>query len=54
MTIYNWKQCFGPERLTEELQTSSFSVEEIYSDVCGTPFDLDRRNSLSWLGSSDG
>ena len=38
-TIYNWKQCFSPERLTEELQTSSFSVEEIYSDVCGTPFD---------------
>jgi len=38
-TIYNWKQCFSPESLMEELQASSFSVEEIYSDVCGTPFD---------------
>jgi 2-polyprenyl-3-methyl-5-hydroxy-6-metoxy-1,4-benzoquinol methylase len=38
-TVYNWLQYFTPEELTREFETAGFSVEEILSDVAGTPYD---------------
>ncbi|MEM1132824.1 MAG: methyltransferase domain-containing protein [Pseudomonadota bacterium] len=37
-TVYNWLQYFSPERLTEELQTNGFSVQQIYQDATGQAF----------------
>ena len=39
-TIYNWLQYFSPEDLEKEFANSGFAMEGIYSDVAGTPFDL--------------
>lgn len=41
-TAYNWLQYFAPEDLEKEFRNSGFSVEGLYSDVAGTPYD---RNS---------
>ncbi len=38
-TVYNWLQYFSPEELEREFMVCGFKVEEIYSDVAGTPFD---------------
>jgi len=38
-TIYNWLQYFSPETLKEEFTACGFSVEGIFGDVAGTPFD---------------
>ncbi len=38
-TIYNWLQCFSPEELKKEFLESGLVVEELYSDVAGSPFD---------------
>jgi len=38
-TVYNWLQYFSPESLAEELNENGFIVEELLSDVAGTPFD---------------
>lgn len=40
--IYNWLQYFAPEDLEKEIIAAGFSIEGLYSDVAGTPFD---RNS---------
>jgi cyclopropane fatty-acyl-phospholipid synthase-like methyltransferase len=38
-TIYNWLQYFSPEMLEREFEESGFTIEQIFSDVAGTPFD---------------
>ncbi|MBU0908871.1 MAG: methyltransferase domain-containing protein [Proteobacteria bacterium] len=41
-TVYNWLQYFAPEELEREFVEGGFSIEALYSDVAGTPYD---RNS---------
>ena len=41
-TVYNWLQYFAPEDLEKEFWDAGFSVEGLFSDVTGTPYD---RNS---------
>lgn len=38
-TVYNWLQHFEPKELEREFMEAGFSVEGLYSDVAGTPFD---------------
>ncbi len=38
-TIYNWFQYFSPEKLEKEFVECGFTIEQIFSDVAGTPFD---------------
>ena len=38
-TVYNWLQYFAPEKLEHEFVEAGFSVEGLYSDVAGTPYD---------------
>jgi hypothetical protein len=38
-TIYNWLQYFSPDTLEKEFTECGFTIEEILSDVAGTPFD---------------
>lgn len=38
-TVYNWLQYFAPEDLEREFLDAGFCVEELYSDVAGTPYD---------------
>ena len=38
-TIYNWLQYFSPEALESEFVECGFTVEKLYSDVAGSPFD---------------
>ena len=38
-TVYNWLQYFSPETLEKEMVECGFRVEEVYSDVAGSPFD---------------
>ena len=37
--IYNWLQYFSPESLKEELKKGNFIVQNLYSDVSGSPYD---------------
>jgi len=37
--IYNWLQCFSIESLKDELGDAGFTLEEIYADVAGRPYD---------------
>ena len=41
-TVYNWLQYFTLEDLEREFVEAGFSIEGVYSDVAGTPYD---RNS---------
>ncbi len=38
-TVYNWLQYFSSESLKREFVECGFTVDELYSDVAGTPFD---------------
>jgi len=38
-TVYNWLQYFAPEELEREFAESGFSIEGLYSDVTGAPYD---------------
>lgn len=38
-TVYNWLQYFSPEDVEREFARSGFSIENLYADVSGTPFD---------------
>jgi 2-polyprenyl-3-methyl-5-hydroxy-6-metoxy-1,4-benzoquinol methylase len=38
-TIYNWLQYFSPEALEREFVECGFTIEKLYSDVAGSPFD---------------
>jgi len=42
-TVYNWLQCFSPEALAREFVECGFTVEELYSDVAGSPFDAEAK-----------
>ena len=37
--VYNWLQYFSPEALEDEFVKCGFTVEKLYSDVAGSPFD---------------
>jgi 2-polyprenyl-3-methyl-5-hydroxy-6-metoxy-1,4-benzoquinol methylase len=37
-TIYNWLEYFDPEKLEMEFMETGFFIEELYSDVAGTPY----------------
>jgi len=39
--VYNWLQHFSPEDLISEFEESGFTIEGLYSDVAGSPFDLE-------------
>ena len=38
-TIYNWLQYFSPVALEKEFVEGGFSIEKLYSDVAGSPFE---------------
>lgn len=38
-TVYNWLQHFTPEDLEREFLKVGFTINELYSDVAGSPFD---------------
>jgi 2-polyprenyl-3-methyl-5-hydroxy-6-metoxy-1,4-benzoquinol methylase len=38
-TIYNWLQYFSQDALKLEFEECGFAVENLYSDVAGSPFD---------------
>ncbi len=38
-TVYNWLQYFTPETLEKELVECGFTVEKIYSNVAGSPYN---------------
>jgi hypothetical protein len=38
-TVYNWLQYFSPEALEKEFVECGFTIEKLYSDVTGSPFD---------------
>jgi len=38
-TVYNWLQYFDPEELKREFVEDGFSIEALFSDVAGTPYD---------------
>ncbi len=37
--VYNWLQYFSKDSLQDEFEEHGFTVEEIYSDVAGAPFN---------------
>jgi SAM-dependent methyltransferase len=39
--VYNWLQHFSCESLGRELEEGGFEVEDYYSDVAGTPYDIE-------------
>ena len=39
--VYNWLQYFSKESLTEEFEMNGFQVEDFFSDVSGTAFDVE-------------
>ncbi len=43
--IYNWLQCFSPESLKEEFDQNGFRITEHYSDVAGTPYSTDSKET---------
>jgi len=42
-TIYNWLQYFSQDALEAEFKGCGFVVENLYSDVAGTPFDAESK-----------
>ena len=42
-TVYNWLQYFSPEALEREFTECRLTVEELYSDVAGSPFHSESR-----------
>jgi 2-polyprenyl-3-methyl-5-hydroxy-6-metoxy-1,4-benzoquinol methylase len=40
-TVYNWLQCFSPEDLEREFAECGLAIEELYSNVAGSPFDTE-------------
>ena len=38
-SVYNWLQYFSPEELEREIVECEFTLEGLYSDVAGSPFD---------------
>ncbi len=48
-TVYNWLQYFTPEKLEREFMEAGFSIEGLYSDVAGTPYDR-KSNEFAIIG----
>jgi cyclopropane fatty-acyl-phospholipid synthase-like methyltransferase len=42
-TVYNWLQYFSADTLKREFEKCGFTIEMLYSDVAGSPFDPDSR-----------
>jgi cyclopropane fatty-acyl-phospholipid synthase-like methyltransferase len=42
-TVCNWLQYFSPDVLEREFVECGFSVEKLYSDVAGSPFDSETK-----------
>jgi cyclopropane fatty-acyl-phospholipid synthase-like methyltransferase len=42
-TVYNWLQYFSPQELEREFVECGFTVEGVYSDVAGSPFDSEAK-----------
>jgi SAM-dependent methyltransferase len=42
--VYNWLQYFSPDDLKTEFEECGFTVENIYSDVAGAPYDPDTKD----------
>ncbi len=38
-TVYNWLQYFSPQLIESEFVECGFTIEKVYSDVAGTPYD---------------
>ena len=38
-TVYNWLQYFSPDTLERGFSESGFSIEKLYADVAGSPFN---------------
>ncbi len=38
-TVHSWLQYFSPEALEREFVECGFTVDKLYSDVAGSPFD---------------
>jgi 2-polyprenyl-3-methyl-5-hydroxy-6-metoxy-1,4-benzoquinol methylase len=38
-TVYNWLQYFSPEALKKEFVECGFTIEKLYLNVAGTPYD---------------
>ncbi len=41
--VYNWLQYFTPEALEKEFTECGFTIEKLYSDVAGAPFDAESK-----------
>lgn len=39
-SVYNWLQYFKPKELETEFKENGFNVEEFFSDVAGSQYDL--------------
>ena len=39
--VYNWLQYFSAETLSKEFEENGFKVEELFSDVAGTPYNIE-------------
>ncbi len=42
-TVYNWLQYFNPEALEREFVECRFSIEQLYSNVAGLPFNSETK-----------
>ena len=42
-TVYNWLQYFSRDGLKKEFEECGFTVENLYSDVAGLPFDSESK-----------
>ncbi|MBN2539089.1 MAG: class I SAM-dependent methyltransferase [Deltaproteobacteria bacterium] len=42
-TVYNWLQYFSSEAIEKEFTACGFTIEKLYSDVAGLPFDRKSR-----------
>jgi len=42
-TVYNWLQFFAPKDLEVEFWDAGFSVEDLFADVAGTPYNRNSR-----------
>jgi len=38
-TVYNWLQYFSPEMIQREFVECGFTIEKLYADVAGSPYD---------------
>lgn len=51
-TVYNWIQCFDAESVRAEFAECGFTIDELYSDVAGAPFNPDATEMAVVAGKS--